>query len=53
MIYNRLNKAFKELENDHEAVLGMIIKCSNTAKLFYEEISQEEDLGDGGDSSDD
>jgi hypothetical protein len=33
------NKAFEELEDDHEAVLEMIKKCSKTAKQFYEEIS--------------
>jgi hypothetical protein len=31
----------------------MIDKCSNTAKQLYEEISQEEDLNNGRDSSDD
>jgi hypothetical protein len=32
MVYNRLNKVFKELEDDHKAVLRMIDKCSKTAK---------------------
>jgi hypothetical protein len=39
MVYDKLNKAFKELEDDHETVLGMLDKCNKTAKQFYEEIS--------------
>jgi hypothetical protein len=48
-----LIKTFKELEDNHKAVPGMIDKCSNTAKQFYVKISQEKDLNDGGDSSND
>jgi hypothetical protein len=53
MIYDRLNKAFQKLQDDLEAFLGTIDKCSITAKQIYEKISQEEDLNNGGDSSND
>jgi hypothetical protein len=40
------------LEEDHNAVLGMIEKCTRIAKQFYNEIEEEEIKGDG-DSNDD
>jgi hypothetical protein len=39
MVYDRLNKVFKELENDHKAVLEMIDNGSNKAKQIHKAIS--------------
>jgi transposase len=39
IVYKKLSQAFEILEEDHEAKLGIIEKCTKTAKLLYNEIS--------------
>jgi transposase len=50
MVHERLTRAFGELEDEHDAVLGMIEKCAKTAKVFYDEITMEEEVDDDADS---
>ena len=53
MVNAMLIYVFKELEEDFEAVKGMIDNCIKTAKQFYDKISQEDDIDDDrGQSSD-
>ena len=41
------------MEQDCKAVLGMIEKCTKTAKQFYNKIGQEEEINNSGDPGDD
>ena len=38
---------------DHKALLGMIEKCTKTAKQFYNKLGQKEEIDNGRDSGDD
>jgi hypothetical protein len=42
---------FGELEDAHEAVLGMAEKYTKTEKQFHEDVSQEENLNNGSNST--
>jgi hypothetical protein len=44
IVYKKLTKAFGALEDNQKAALGIIKKCTKTAKRFYNDISQENDI---------
>jgi hypothetical protein len=44
IVYEKLIKAFGELEVDHKAVLGIIKKVAKTLKQFYSEIRETDNI---------
>jgi len=46
MVFDRLLHEFEELQADHDAVFGMIKKCTERAKQFFNEIDGDEELDD-------
>jgi hypothetical protein len=52
IVHNRLLEEFRWLEQDYDAVIGMIEKCASYAKEFDAEIGAKEERDDDGDNND-